>query len=155
MRRATPRYCPKVVRHKNIDIFADVLADVLFESSRSHVLSMEEAQFALSLSDADDHFLIGRSASGFAVSASTDIGFIYFDNALEFLAIDFDHCGADSVAEIPRGLVGLDSERPLNLTGGHALLGLAEKERGKEPSHKGQVRVMEDGVHGDAELVLA
>lgn len=139
----------------NYDIIANVLADVLFHRSALHIVSVEESQFTLTLPDADNDFLVRRSASGPAVSATADIGFVHFDNTIQLGLVGFHHRGADSVTEIPRGLVGLDSERPLHLTGAHALLSFAEQHSGKEPRHEGQVSIVENRARGNGELVLA
>lgn len=145
----------EIVGHQYVNVVRDVFADVLFECPSLNVLGVEESQLALSLANSDYDFLVRRSASSFSVSLSANVGFIHLDNSAERLAIRFNHRSADSVAEVPRGFVGFDSERPLNLTGRHSFLGLAEQERGEKPRNERQVRVVEDSVYGHAELVLA
>ena len=59
------------------------------------------------------------------------------------------------MAEIPCGLVGLDSKRSLNLASGHALLGLTEQQGSEEPLIQGQVAVIENRSSGHGKLVVA
>ena len=56
---------------------------------------------------------------------------------------------------MPRRLIGLDSQGSLNLASGHTLLCFTEQHGGEKPRHKGKVRVVEDCMHGNAELVVA
>ena len=145
----------EIVRHQHVHVVGDVFADVLFERPSLNILSVEESQFALPLTNSDYDFFVGCSASSLSVSLAANIGFVHLNDTAKPLAVSLDHRGADSVAEIPSGFVGLDSERTLNLTGRHSFFGFAEKERSKEPSNERQMRVVENGVHGHAELVLA
>jgi len=149
----------EIVGHNNFNIFADILTDELCNCSGFHIACVEHTKIAIALSDPDYDFLVssapglslGLTASGF----SANIGFVHLDSAAQFRLASFEHRGSDAMAEVPCGFVGLDSQRPLNLAGRHALLGFAEQYGGEKPCHKRQVRIMEDRVHGDAELVFA
>src|SRR4029077_15634217 len=103
-----------------------------------------ESQFALPLANSNDHFLVSCTASALAMRPTADIGFIHLDHAAEFGFVDFGHRCADSMAEIPCCLVGLDSKRTLNLAGGHALFRFTEQHGSEEPRHKGKMCVVED-----------
>jgi hypothetical protein len=118
---------------------------------------VEHSQFAIALADADDDFFLSIAArvSRSPRSPSADVGFVHFDNAIKFTLVSFEHGLADAMAEIPRCFVGLDSQGSLNLAGRHAFLGLTEQHGGEKPRHKGQVRIVEDRIHRNAELVLA
>lgn len=144
----------EIVRHQNVHVVADIFADVLFESPRSHILGVEKSQLTLSLTDSDYDFLVGRSASSFSVSLAAHVGFVHFDNTAQPFAVSLNHRCADSVAEIPRGFVG-HSERALNLAGGHSFLGLTEQQRGEKPLPKGEMRIVEYRPGGNAKLIVA
>lgn len=140
---------------KHIHILPNILAEEFFERAARHVLGMKQTEFAIALTDADNWTLLGSSpAPSSANSASADIGFIHFDLATEHWLIHFGHCCADSVAEIPCRLVA-DSERALNLTGGHSFLRFTEQQRCYEPFCERQVGVIENRSSRYGELVVA
>jgi len=153
--RSAPVRFP-IVGEQNIHIIGDILADVLFERSRFNILSMEEAEFAATLSDSYDNLFI-IPAVIFALSAihAADKGFIHFYLAAQLGPIGLNHCGADSVTEIPCRLVSLDSKRALNLARAHALFSFTQQNCRKEPCSKREMSIMEDCIYGNAELVFA
>ena len=117
---------------------------------------MKDAEFAASLTDSDyDFFIIPAVSFALAAILAAYKRLIHFDLSAEFGLVGFDHRGADTVAEVPRGLVSLDSQGALNLAGGHSLFRFANQNGSEEPCGKGQVGIVEDGVYGNAELVLA
>jgi|SRR5579863_3895413 len=145
----------KIISHKDFHVVRDVLSDVLFESTGANVVRMKETQLAATLPNSDNDFFAVRSASALPVCATANVRFVHLDDAAELRLVDFGHCGPNAMTEIPRGLVRLDSKRTLNLAGGHAFLCFTEKECSEKPRHKWQVRIVEDRVHGHAELVAA
>lgn len=153
------RICGQFVGDDHAHIFGDVLADVLRQSARFGVLGVEKPQFAVALTNADDHFFVGSllPAPVFsrAVQPAADVGFVHFDCSVQFPALRFNHRGADAMAEIPCGFVPADSKHPLNLAGRNALLRLREDERSEKPLLQGQVRIVEHCSRHDADLGLA
>lgn len=147
--------CLPIVREKNIDILADVLADVFFERSALCIRGMKESEIAATLTDSNDDFLVVvfRCLSLPPILAA-DVGFVHFDFAAEHRPVDFDHCRADSVAEIPCGSVASDSQRPLHLASRHALLGFTEEQGSEEPLIQRQVAVIENRSSRHGELVV-
>lgn len=145
---------PEIIRHKNLAIVRDVLSDVLFEGSRAHVVRMKETQFALPLTNPDYDLFVSRSASALTMRATADISFVHLNNSTEFRLVNFSHCSANPMAEIPRSFVG-GPNGALNLASGNAFLGFAEDCNRNEPLPQRQVRVMEDRARRDAELVMA
>jgi hypothetical protein len=144
----------EIVGKENIHVIANILSNVLLKCARLYVTGMEEAEFSLSLTDADHNLLVPGSAAALPVRSTTYVSFVHFHHTAEFWPVCFRHRGAYPVAKVPSGLVGLDSEGTLNLAGRHTLLSLTEKERGKKPRHERQVRIVEDRVHRNAELVF-
>jgi len=149
--------CSPVVRIKALNILADILANVLLKRSAANILGMKEAKIAATLPDADYDFLVvmrSGVAAPVALFAAYK-GFVHFYFAVQQGAIHFYHCCADAMAQVPRGLVGLNSERALNLASRHSLFSFANQYGSEKPSSKRQVGIVEDGVSGYAELVLA
>ena len=147
--------CFPIVREQDIDIFADIFADVLLQSSALGIRGMKEAQIAAALTDADNDFLVFV----FVCPSTPDIlsankGFIHFDFAAEQRSVNFNHRVTDAMAEKPRSLVA-DSERALNLAGGHALLGFTEKQGSHEPFGQRQVGIVEHCASRGRKLVVA
>jgi len=135
--------------------FSHIVLEELFEDAASHLLRVKKSQFSVSLANADDWTLLGSgTALSNSFSLAADIRFIHFDLAAEFRLIGLDHCRADSVTEIPSGLIA-HSDRALNLTSRHSFFGLAEDCNGDEPFPKREVRVMEDGASRNAKLIMA
>lgn len=152
LRRAFVRL--KVICEQYVHVIGDILADVLFKRSRLHIFGVKEPQVPSALPDTNHYFFVGQPVF-FALSFPANIGFVHFDFSAKLGFIGLDHCSANAMAEVPRGLVGLNSERALNLAGAHALLGFTQQDRREEPRGKREMRIMEDGIHGHAELVFA
>lgn len=147
--------CAGVISKKYVEIFAQVLFDVLLERSTASIFCVEESKFAATLADSNDDFLVieaGRLA--LVPELSADIGFVHFDFAVEHRSLRFDHRVPDAVAEVPRCFIA-DSERPLNLASAHALLGLAQQKRSHEPFRQREMAVIEDRARRNGELVIA
>jgi hypothetical protein len=148
--------CLPIVREKNIDIFADILTDVLFEGSALCIAGMKEAEIAATLTDSNDDFLvIVLRFLSLPPILTADVGFIHFDFAAEHRPVDFYHRRADSMAEIPCRSVASDSERALNLASGHTFLRFTEKQNSDEPFIQRQMAVIENRSSRNGELVVA
>lgn len=145
-----------VIGIENLNIFAQVLADVLFESAALRILGVKEAKIAATLPDADyDLLVVVRPGVSSAVAhLAANESFVHLDLAVQHRAIHFDHRGSDAVTEVPRGLVA-DAKRALDLTGRHSFLGLAEQQRRHKPLAQWQVRIVENRSGGYSELVVA
>ncbi|MGD0402321.1 MAG: hypothetical protein ABSB66_03920 [Candidatus Acidiferrales bacterium] len=155
MLRRAPVSLP-IVCEQNIDIFADILSDVLFEGSAFCITGMEEPEIAAALTDSnDDFFIVVFCRPSLPQILATNVRFVHFDFAAQHRSIDFNHSGADSVTEIPRRPVASDSERALHLASGHTFLGLAEKQGSDEPLIQGQMAVIENRSSGDGKLIVA
>src|SRR5271157_129181 len=129
------RVALKFISHDHVNILRDILADVLRQRPRLHVLSVEEAQFAATLPNADDHLFLRLGMAGFVLMAtlpSTDGGFVYLNRSAERLRFSGLHRVSDSVAEIPCGAV-VDAQHPLKLVCRHPFARLANQKRSKEP----------------------
>lgn len=148
-----PRIDRRFVSHNHFHILTEVLPDNLAHSLGVCIARMDESQFPVALADSENDFLF--FAGHPAASLTADIGFVNFDRAIHHRFVGFDHRGADSVAEVPRCFVAADSESALDLASGHSLFRFTEKERGREPLFKRQVRVVENRASGDGELVVA
>lgn len=145
----------EVIGKENFDIFTDILADVLFERAAFHVRRMEKAQIPAALPDADYVlFVVPSGLFSFASIDAADKGFVHFDFAVQHRPLAFHHRGADSVTQVPSRFVA-DSKRPLNLTGAHALLCLAEQVGCREPLFQRQVSVIENRPSCYGELIAA
>lgn len=151
-----PAILTEIVRHQDFHVLADILADILLKRSGPNIIGMEEAEFPLPLPDANHDLLTASQRTApFASCSAACEGFVHFDNATQLGFIRLHHCGPNAMAEVPSGLVGLDSERTLNPASAHASLCLTEQQCGEKPRHKRKVRIVEDRIDGDAKLVLA
>lgn len=146
---------PEIISHQAIHIFPNVFTDILLESPRSHVLSMEKSEFALPLPKSYYYFLVRRSSSALTMSATAQVEFIHFNRSSQALTICFFHRGADSVTQEPRSAVTSNTESALNLASGYSLFGFAQQERSREPSEQRQVRILKHATNSHAELIIA
>jgi len=145
----------KVVRNDHIYIFGDVLLDETGKRSALCIFRMEESQIAIALADSDNG-LFGVLAIPYALAdlLSAYIGLVHFNRAIKHGLVEFAHRGTNAMAEIPRRLVA-DSDCAVNLVSTHPLLGFTEKVRCREPLNQRQVRIVEDRVRRNSELVIA
>lgn len=146
----------KIIREKHLEILTQIFANELLNDSAPHVPGMKEAQIAIALADADNGFLL-RTASAIVnpFAFSPYVGFIHFDLPAEFGALHLNHCRANAVTEIPRGLIPADFQDALNLECGDAFLRFAHDECGDEPLGQREVRIVENRSGGDGELSVA
>ena len=143
-----------IIRVQNLDIFAQVLADVLFESSALRILGMKEPEIAAALTNSDYDFLVRSGVTFGPQFLAANKGFVHLHFSVEHWPINFNHSRSDAVAEVPRRLVA-HSERALDLTGRHSFLGLTEQQSRHKPLAQGQVRIVENRSGSYAELVVA
>jgi len=145
-----------VICENDLHVLGNILADVTCERSAFSVLSVEEAEIAVALADAYNDFLI-VVLSDVALTAhlAADVSNVHFNFPIQHRLIGLRHCVPNAMAEIPSRFVSADTERALNLTGGHSLLRFAEEIGSGKPSLKGQMRVIEHGSSCDRELVAA
>jgi len=146
--------------HDDIYIFANALSDILCQRSSLHILSMEEAEIATALPDANNDLLFAVSVSGFAVSslACTDVSFIYFDSTVHQGPLYFFHGSTNAMAQVPRRFVRAFVQAPqgtLELMSAHAFLGFAEKMHSGKPGWQREMRVAENRTSEDGELIDA
>lgn len=145
----------EVIGIQNFNVLAQILANVLFKSAAFDIFGMKESQVAATFADTDDDFLVVETCALPLVPVlSADVGFIHLHFSVEHGSVDFHHCGANAMAEVPSRLVA-DSECPLNLAGRHPFLGFAEQQRSEKPLCKRQVRIVEHCSCHHTELVVA
>ena len=144
----------KIVGNDHVNIGFDVLSNVLRERSGLHVIGMKESQIAVALANPDhDFFVVVLGGMTFTDGATPDVGLVHFNRAGEFSFGRLFHRSADSVAEIPSGLVG-DAESTLNLASRDALLCFTEKQCSHEPLFERQMGVVKDRASGHGKLVV-
>lgn len=141
-----------------------VIANERFQNDGTSVPALDvEADRATPRDSAEHHCLVGQSPAlialdtlggGAVLVLAPDVGFVNLYGAGEQLGIGYVHRGADAVTEIP-GCFVRDIERPLQLIGRNALLGLDHHVGGKEPLPERQVGVVEHSSDPDRELVAA
>src|SRR2546429_3890257 len=147
-----PRIDSRFIRHNHFHMTADVGVDNLPHGRRFGIFGANQSEIAVALANANYHgYFALCTPSAFLAS---NVGFVYLNSAAKFFRSGLQHCSADSVAEVPCRFIA-DSERALNLAGRHSLLRFAKQDRSEKPLLKRQMCIMEDGVHGHAELVLA
>jgi hypothetical protein len=147
-----PRIDSGFVGQNHFHMAANIGVDNLLHGLGLRILSSNQTQIAVALSDANNYlrFVLPTPAALLA----RNIGFVNLDRAAQLFRRYLQHGRPDTMAEIPRRLVA-DSERALNLAGGHSLFGFAEQVRRKEPFSQGQMRIVKDGAGRCAELVVA
>lgn len=144
-----------IVSEDYFHVLRDVLADILRECSTLCISSMEEAEIAIALTDADNNFLVVKFPYlAFSTIPAAHISNVYLDFAVQHRLICLSHRVPDAVAQIPRCFVSADSERALNLAGRHTLFGFAEEKGCSKPRCERQVRIVENAPSGDGELVV-
>lgn len=134
----------------------DVLLNQLQDRIPSYIAHGGKAHPSTTLDHADNGDLAASTAPRRASLAPTKIGFVnlYFAGELLAVAVAVRHCCPNPVAEIPRGLV-TDSQGALELERRNAFLRLTHQVHSHKPLTQWQVRVVEDGASGNAELPIA
>jgi len=137
-----PRVDLGLIGHNDFYARSQVVVDNLADCLGCSVSRMNHAEVAIPLSNADNNLFV-RPGTPAALLAAY-IGFIYLYCATFNLLRHYVlHGCADTMAEVPRGLIA-HSDRALNLASGHSLFGFTEKRNGNKPLPQRQVRIMED-----------
>lgn len=113
-----------------------------------------EPHLAATLSYPDNDGLVPLIPMPDALSLAAYPRFIYLNDAPQLRGVGFSHGIADSLAEIPRGLVR-DSDGSLDLIGRDTLFGLNHHVDREKPLPQGQVTIVKDGACRYRELVAA
>ena len=147
---------PKLI---GVDRFGRILHCPLDEAMEGVLLDVWDslqADVPSALNGPGDPCLANTVARTDATATTTDQSLIHFYNPEEGRAGEriVAHGFADAVTQMPSCLVG-DSECPLELIGGHALLRFTHEVDGEEPLAKRQVRAVHDRSRRHAELVAA
>jgi len=144
---------------ENVNVSTDVVADILSKGAGFRILSVEESQFTISLTDSNNNFLCcfgcGRASSE---HPSAHVGFVHFNGTVKHGLLYFFHGRTDAVAEIPCGFVGTFVLAPncaLELERAHSLLSFTEKQDSHKPDGQWQVRIIEDRARSYRELITA
>ena len=145
----------EVIGYDHIHVRANVLADVLRQCAGLRIFSMEEAEIAAALTDADHNFF------RFLASVNTPsdlfaayVGFIYFNRAVQFRRGRLLNSVTNSVAQVPCCAI-VDSEHSLKLVCRDSLARLAHDVGPKEPFSQRQVRIVKDRASRNGELIAA
>ena len=97
-----------LIRHNHFHILADIVLDVFRQRPGLHVLCFEKAKIAAALFDTEYRNL--RLFCGIDTLPdflAAEIGFIHLNRSIHHQFLGRSHRRANSVAEIPRRLVGL------------------------------------------------
>lgn len=142
------------VRHDSLGLGIGMLLDESVESFP--ICSFDDLQpnFPGAFDSSDDDGFVSLAAAIRQCFFSANPGLIDFNGPAKIMLDHFAHRPADSVAEIPRGLVR-DSKSSFHLIGGHPLLGLDHKIHGGKPLPERKMGIMEDRPAGGGELVAA
>ena len=116
---------------------------------------------AIAFNSADHTDLTGPGASALAVTLalvsifglSAYPSLIHFDDALKDVHFIL-HGDADTMAHVPSGAV-VYGQFPFQLFTADSLIRRAHEPDSDKPLGQGNVRIVEDGAHGDAVLILA
>jgi len=145
----------ELIGYEHFNIIGNISFDKGTQSFGGDIFGLKEPEFPAALPDSE-HDLLG--GFGFrhrnAVLAPSKIGFVHFHDAVQFPLLAFHHRGTNPMAEIPCGFVG-NAQGPLDLIGGHAFAGFADKQNRHEPSGQRKVRILEYRTDRNAELVVA
>lgn len=144
------------ISHDHIDRFVHMGSNDVVQRSLGYIARSDKAQITAALADADhDFFILGPASRWPTMSLSADVGFIDFDRASQFRFAYFDHCGADAMAQIPRGFVAANFQRALKLIRGHSLACFHKKQHSHEPRFQRQMGIVEDRLRSHTELIAA
>ncbi len=147
-----PRVDRGLIRHNHFYVPANIRPDNLAHRLRACIFGANQSQVSVALPDTDNHLFV-RTWTPTALLAA-NIGFINLYCTAKFLQGDFHHGSADTMAEIPRGLIPC-VKRALDLERGHAFLRLAHEVGSGEPLRERQMGIVEYGPGSHGELVAA
>ncbi len=141
----------RFVRHDDIDSGIDIPGNDVVHLSLIEMFGVDKMQAAATLANADDWRVLLPLVFVLCVTANAHL--IDFNRALEFV-LRFRHCLADSMAQVPCGLIG-NPEHPFNLIGTHSLAGFRHQIGNQEPFRQREMGVVEDRTDRDGELIFA
>jgi hypothetical protein len=152
---------PQVVSGEQADFVRDGFADEADQRCAVAMLNDPRNDVTLALDCANDSNLAGASATRAAIalvpmaiaSLSTDVGFVNFDNASEFVGLVFTEASADAVAHVERGLIRAEAHVAHNLQGAHSLFAGQHKVDDLEPIAERLVRVLKDSADQNREPI--
>jgi hypothetical protein len=145
----------KVISHQDLNIFANVFANVFFKRAPLNILSVKEAEIAAALADANNRFLVTSASSLIkSASASADIRFVNLDLTVQHGFVALRHCCPDAMAQIPRRLIG-DSKCTFNLIRTHSFAGFHQQHHGEKPRLKRKMRIVKNRLGHYTKLVAA
>lgn len=151
----------KFISTDNVNIFADIVLNELRQRAGFGIFGMKETEFTVTFADTDNDFFTNVAATFNLLLAvflvhvfglAANIGFVHLYRAVKHL-VSFFHRGADTVTEIPCGLIAY-AKNALHLVSRHSLARLAQKKHGNEPLEQGQVRIVENSAGRDSELII-
>ena len=138
----------------SLRLVVDRPIDKVVKGMAPHVGDALQANVAVPLDGSGDPGLVTLVGPSFALSLTTNQGFVYFNDSQEGRPIKgvVAHCLTDAMAKIPRGLVGY-AQCPLELKSAYALLGFAHQVYCQEPLPQGKMGIVHDGSYRYGELV--
>ena len=145
----------ETVGNEHFNVSADVFADVLCQRPALGIFGMEESQITVALSKSDDYFFVGESCTLTAATIfPANVGFVYFDSAIEHGLICFFHGSTDAMTEVPCRFVA-HSQGALDLIRRHSLARFAQKQSSEKPLLQREMGVIENSAGGHGELIIA
>src|SRR5215203_4792560 len=138
----------------SLDIPRDVLT---YEAVQGFPISSPDhlkAYVPATLKSTNHYGLVALVTASLAFDLAADEGLIGLNDALQELGVNFIKRNADSVTQIPRGLVG-HVKSALELVRANTLLGLYNKVDGQKPLPKRKVGIVEDSASGNGKLIAA
>jgi hypothetical protein len=149
------------VRRNQIDFLRNHLADESRHGNSRGIFDNLASEIALARDRADDGNLADRTTAlqlealaQWPVSVlAADIGLVHFDNTHQLLEVGIVHRSAQAMAHIPRRLVGLASDLPLNLKRADAFLAVEHLPDDFKPSTKRVFSVLKNGTADDRKSI--
>ena len=137
-----------IVDHYHVNCRIHIPSNNVVQCALIHVVYSDHVEMPIKLADNDN------SSSIFIFQLARASGPLSANMARELMAVNVGHRSTDSVAKIPRSLVG-DSEGSLNLMGTHSVAGFTKQICCNEPLPQRQVRVMENCAIRHGKLIVA
>ena len=135
-----------IVDHYHVKCLMHIPSNNVVQCALIYLVYPEQVEMPIKLAD-NDH-------SGLIFQLARVSGLLSANIARGLMAVNLGHRSTDSVAKIPRSLIG-DSEGSLNLMGAHSVAGFAEQISCNEPLPQRQVCVMEDCAIRHGKLIAA
>jgi hypothetical protein len=135
-------------------------ADVLFQSGLNRtarcIRNVNQSHAPAALQHAKHYglFLARLPPVAFANRPGADIGFVNFGHSAQLVAI-FHHCAADTVCQMPRRAVALESQVTLHLHRRNSLFRMDDQRDGHEPRFQRQFCVGKYRAYQRGKLLVA